>query len=584
MKKIGMLAMAALLLLAGCKPSGPVNPQNPSKDPSRDPGSSTDPVAEEVLKVNLTSRNIDVAAVDDYDVSFVNKAITIFLNYADREEAQALDVTFINLPADVEADYKNPYDYSGGKTQEVVFKRKGSTDESKWDKWTLAVEIEAEVPHFTSLTVAGTDITATEQKVHLPSGTDLSKLVVEFTVSPEGSVVRADAQVIASGDEVDFSDRINGVVFTIEGSEESYKVIAETSGISTITRVWGRYVNPKSVDYDNWYEDKLGFSWKQKANWDRNVAIDDNYVYLAATESNDGADGVLAKIWAIDINNADNVKALQIPADIPAQHKTAGLAVVPDGNGTRLLFCTMAMNNAHNFQVYSYTSVDAAPELVLDVPYANLNKRVGDRFTFFGTWQKGEICTVSWSDGTAFIFPVENGKVSATPVTANLRNGGLTNDVAGNAAKLLYVKDNQYVWTGIHLPVAYTRDGNTFVQTQVATTGATGFPKTAHGLVFFEVNGERYGAFTARVNSFQSSALRIFPVGTDASVADILALEDPFAKSWKFGIADPDVEQNEAAGEKDGNGVADTAVRVINGTVYLVSVGCGSGISLFKLQ
>ncbi len=584
MKKIGMLAMAALLLLAGCKPSGPVNPQNPSKDPSRDPGSSTDPVAEEVLKVNLTSRNIDVAAVDDFDVSIVNKAITIFLNYADREEAQALDVTFINLPADVEADYKNPYDYSGGKTQEVVFKRKGSTDESKWDKWTLAVEIEAEVPHFTSLTVAGTDITATEQKVHLPSGTDLSKLVVEFTVSPEGSVVRADAQVIASGDEVDFSDRINGVVFTIEGSEESYKVIAETSGISTITRVWGHYVNPKSVEYDYWYEYKLGFSWKQKPNWDRNVAIDDNYVYLAATESNDGADGILAKIWAIDINNADNVKALQIPADIPAQHKTAGLAVVPDGNGTRLLFCTMAMNNAHNFQVYSYTSVDAAPELVLDVPYANLNKRVGDRFTFFGTWQKGEICTVSWSDGTAFIFPVENGKVSATPVTANLRNGGLTNDVAGNAAKLLYVKDNQYVWTGIHLPVAYTRDGNTFVQTQVATTGATGFPKTAHGLVFFEVNGERYGAFTARVNSFQSSALRIFPVGTDASVADILALEDPFAKSWKFGIADPDVEQNEAAGEKDANGVADTAVRVINGTVYLVSVGCGSGISLFKLQ
>lgn len=585
MKKISMMAVAALLLFAGCKPTDPVNP-NPSKDPSNDPGGSQDPQKEEVLKVDISRRNIDVAGVDEYDLSIVDKTVTIILEYADRDEAKALDIAFINLPDGVEADYKNPFDYSDGKTQQVVFKRTGSTDENAWDKWTVGVEVEAEIPHFVSLVVGGNEISEPQQELLFAAGTDLTAIVVEYVVSPQGSVVRADGNPIESGAAVDFSDQLNGVVFTIDGAEEtSFLVKAKLGGINSIERVWAKYVKPTSVEYDNWYENKLGFSWTEKGNWDRNVAIDDQYVYLAATESNAGKAGdLLAKIWAIDITNPDNVKALQIPESIPGQHKTAGLAVAPDGDGTRLLFCCMAMNDAHNFQVYSYTSVDAAPEKVLDVPYSSLNKRVGDRITFFGTWQKGEICTVSWTDGTAFLFPVENGKVSATPITADLRNGGLASAMGGNGPKLNFIKDNQYIWCGTARPVLLTREGNTFTQVVATAGGDLGFPAPAHGMVFFEVSGEGYAAFTCRRNSFQSSMLRIFKLQDKNDLAASLSVEDPFANSWKFGIGDPDLEGNENAGNKDANGVADTAVREINGTLYLVSAGCGSGISLFKIQ
>ena len=70
---------------------------------------------------------------------------------------------------------------------EIVFKKAGSTDESKWDKWTVGVDVAAEIPHFVELSVAGVEITSAEQTIKMAGGSDLSKLVVEYVVSPEGS-------------------------------------------------------------------------------------------------------------------------------------------------------------------------------------------------------------------------------------------------------------------------------------------------------------------------------------------------------------------------------------------------------------
>ncbi len=586
MKKILMLFAAAALMFAACNPKE--QPKDPSKDPSKDAPVSADPSVdpgktEEKLSVDLTRRNFDIAGDFDYDIAIDGKTATIQLAYADKDEAQALDIEFIGLPSGVEADYTNPYDYSDGKTQEIVFKKAGSTDESKWDKWTVGVDVAAEIPHFVELSVAGVEITSAEQTIKMAGGTDLSKLVVEYVVSPEGSVVKADGVAIASGAEVDFSDMLNGVVISIEGGEETFTVKIETSGIHKITRVWGKYAKPVTVEDDGWYTNKLGLDWTVKGNWDRNVAIDDKYVYLAATESNAGTAGdYLAKIWAIDINNPDNVKELKIPEGLSAQHKTAGLAIAPDGNGTRLLFCTMAMAAAHKYEIYSYTSPDADPELVASFPYSDIGKRVGDRITFFGTWQDGEICSVSWTDGSAIIIPVVAGKDRKEFFTADLKNGGLTATVGGNGAKLVKYSNDEYIWCGTGNPIVMSRDGNTFTQ-KLLTTKDQGFGSPIHGFNFFTVKGERYAVFAGRVNSFQSSNVRIFPLSDD-SLQTSLMDADPFAKSWKFGLGDPDIEQNETAGYKDANGIADTAVREIGGVTYIVAAGCGSGISLFKAE
>ena len=586
MKKVFMAVAAVMMLFAACKPSEQNPSGDPSKDASKDPSESpvvnpSDDPSGEAVSVVLQRRNIDVAGDFDYDVLIneADKLVTVVIAYADADEAKALDVEFISLPSGVVADYVNPYDYSNGKTQEIVFKKNGSTDSSKWDKWTLGVEVLAEVPHLTSLTVEGMDILGDDVTLTFPNGMDLTGLIVTYTVSPEGSKVLADGVQIQSGDAVDFSDQLNGVTITVEGGDESYVIKAKTSGINKITRVWGHYLNPVTVE-DNWYSDVLGFDWSVKENWDRNVAIDDQYVYLAATESNDGAGGVLAKIWAINISNDNEVIALTIPEDIPAQHKTAGLAVAPDGSGTRLLFSTMAMSDAHRFQVYSYTSPTAAPERVLDVPYGSIGERIGDRITFFGTWQKGEICAVSFA-GAAYLFPVDNGKVSESFIKCDLKNGGLTTAVGGNGTKLVKYSETEYLWCGTGRPLVLRREGNTFTQELLQEEG---FPSPSHGFSFFEVGGEKYAAFAARVNSYTSAEIRVFGLYYE-TLAESLEKNTISEHSWKFGLGDPDVDSNNAkAGLKDSNGIADTAARTIDGTLYLVGVGCGAGISLFKAE
>ena len=585
MKKIFLFAATALFMAVACTPS--TEPVNPSGDPSRDPSGSSDPgTTEEKLEVSITRRNIDIAGEFDYEITTVDaeKKIVVTLEYADRDEAQALDVEFIGLPSGVVADYTNPYDYSEGKTQEIVFKKEGSTDQTKWDVWILGVNVKPEVPHFVELSVADIAITSAEQTIRLAAGTDLSKLVVTYVVSPEGSIVKANGTAFQSGAEVDFSDQLNGVQITVEGGEDVFLVKAETSGINKVTRIWGHYLKPVTLE-DSWYADVLGMDWSVKKNWDRNVAIDDNYAYLAATESNDGAGGTLAKIWAISLADPTQVVAMSVPADLSAQHRTAGLAVAPDGDGTRLLFCTMAMAAAHKYEVYSYTSPTAEPELVVSIDYSSIGKRVGDRITFFGTWEKGEICSVSWTDGTAVIVPITNG-VAGSFFTADLKNGGLTTTVGGNGAKLVKYSETEYLWCGTGNPIAYTREGNTFTQT-LLTTKEMGFGSPNHGFNFFEVKGEKYAVFAYRVNNYQSSEARIFAISGE-NLPESLANNDMSAHSWKFGLGDPDISQdsnqNQSAGFQDANGICDTAVREMGNFTYIVAAGCGSGISLIKAE
>ena len=104
MKKILMLFAAAALMFAACNPKE--QPKDPSKDPSKDAPVSADPSVdpgktEEKLSVDLTRRNFDIAGDFDYDIAIDGKTATVQLAYADKDEAQALDIEFIGLPSGV---------------------------------------------------------------------------------------------------------------------------------------------------------------------------------------------------------------------------------------------------------------------------------------------------------------------------------------------------------------------------------------------------------------------------------------------------------------------------------------------------
>ncbi|MBR0109404.1 MAG: hypothetical protein IJM05_02255, partial [Bacteroidales bacterium] len=200
MKKfLTLLAMASMFAFASCGPDNPDTPDNP------DPGKQTP-------TLTLSAANIDVSGIDgDYMAVVDNaaKTIKISLEYADKENAKALTVSFLNIPEGFTTEYQKTFNYSNGATQTVTFKY----EEKTAAEYVISVTIGAADPKFLTLTVNGID--ALSGEVRMASAASLSHLPVEFTVDPEDVVVTVNGAPVASGDELDFNDKLNGVTFTL---------------------------------------------------------------------------------------------------------------------------------------------------------------------------------------------------------------------------------------------------------------------------------------------------------------------------------------------------------------------------------
>ena len=89
MKKfLTLLAMASMFAFASCGPDNPETPDKPDPDPV-------------IPTLTLSAANIDVTGIDgDYMavVDNATKSIKISLEYADKENAKALSVSFVKLP------------------------------------------------------------------------------------------------------------------------------------------------------------------------------------------------------------------------------------------------------------------------------------------------------------------------------------------------------------------------------------------------------------------------------------------------------------------------------------------------------
>lgn len=558
MKKVLMFFAAAALTLAACNPKE--QPKDPSKDPSTDP--SKDPgQTEEKLDVALTRNNFDIAGEFDYDITINGKTATIQLAYEDREEAQALDLEFINLPKDVEADYTNPYDYSDGKTQEIVFKKAGSTDSSKWDKWTVGVSVAAEIPHFVELTVDGIEIIHAEQTIMMSSGVDLTKLVVEYVVSPEGSVVKADGVAIESGAEVDFSDMLNGVVITVEGGVETYTVKIETSGISGIEKVWGYSWASDGGDwYGNCYQGVFDHN-------DRNVALDNKYAYLSASTGASKDFG----IYAIDLSDSRNVIRLSTEgmATDACAHPVSDINVISDGNSTKLLVSNLTTASGHHLRLYSYDNPTSSPVLFMDYALTS-TARFGDKFQVIGDLSSGELVFFdSASRNTVYVFTISNGVVDVANPLILKADTTLGNNVSG----CYKYSDTEYMYAGNSLdPIVFRREGNNLV-----TAYVTDMRYSVHGINFFEFNGQKYMTWMKFIDTQTNAELRIGALYFD-TLAESLEKND----FTEHTIVRKLSEENSSY--QNGNQAGDIDIRVIDGTTYVLANACGTGISLFKLK
>ena len=516
------------------------------------------------VNIAITQDMVEVDGVSgDYLVVVdpASKTIAIELAYEDAAELQALTVNFVNLPSGVTAEPLT-HNFSNGATAQAVFTKDG-VDVT----YTVSATIAAADPHFVSATL--NDVEVSGGTVKLSGSADLTKVVFEYTVAPEDTKVYIGDDEVASGSEVDFSDKVNGVTFTLKcgevTKEETIKVT--TTGISSVKRVWGHYVAPVSVDNDNWYDGTTVPS----AGWERNIAMDDSYVYMPQAGGKN--------IYVLSIADGSLVTTLTSDIFQGGTHLVSDAEVVDNGASSVLLVCNMASGDAATLKVYQYNSIDSEPTVALSYPLG-ANIRLGDKFTVEGDWQSGRLIFVDYtasSDRKAYAFNITSGVINATPEILSLGNVIPGQNSIGGIYRY---SDSEYLYAGTGAANSVMSvEGNTF-EVAYALSDGERFTYPMQDAHFFTFNDQKYLSYVRLLNSYQDGALKIQEVNYDTLKETMESVDT--GTDRQLGLGDP-TELN-ITGTKNGNGCGASDVRVVNGKTYIAACVLGAGISLFELE
>ncbi len=513
----------------------------------------------------LTNENIEVEDLtEDYTVIVSNTDYTIDIEiaYADKDELSALKVNIINLPDGAEADpASSSYDYTDGNTQSIAISNNGYTQ-----AFVISASCSAAEPHFISATLNGT--AASNGTARLSGTTDLTAVTFEYEVSPSETTVSLAGEEIESGSTVDFSDKINGVTFTLtcDGVSATETITVVTTGIGSVERVWGHYVAPVNTT-DDWFGTSVAAS-----GWERTCTMDDNYVYMAKAKSGDDKG-----CYAIDITDPSQVKELSMTGiNAEGTFHTSDAVVVNDGTSTRLLLCNMANAADSHLYVYSYTSVDDDPTTVLDYTLPEAY-RFGDKFTVWGDWSEGSLNFYDYAGNEILAsFAISGGTINSTPTLYTL-NYGTAKD--GGIGAMYKYSDTEYMWAGAGTyPHIYSYADGTFTET--VNLEEYGFPNPTHAPIFFDFNNQSYMAYIQLENSYCDATLRIIELNYD-TLTESLENNTMTTVCYKYGLGDPD---EVITGNSNGNGLGDACLREINGETYIVAMAPSTGVSLFKLN
>ena len=552
---------AALVLFAACEPA---------------------PTPE--VSFTLTNDNVEVAGLTADALVVVDaaaKTAAIEVAYADKAQLQALQVNFVGIPSDVTVE-NFTFDFSTGATKEVAVSQNGATD-----TYVFSATCASPEPKFVTMSLVPSKLTTDENDVEvyvpavaeaavaggvakLKGSANLAVVAFNYTVSPANTKVLVDGQEIASGAIVDFSDKVNGVTFTLkcEDVEETANVKVVTTGFSSIERVWARYIKPETTDA-NWFGEPLA---AENGSTYRYAAMDGKYVYLPKAGG--------PEVNVIDAMTGEFVKQLNCEGIDGGVHKTSSVQVADNNGSSVVLVANLVNAKDSHLKVYAWSALDAAPAVALDyvLPEAY---RFGDKFQFEGTWAEGRLIFVSYAgnaDRPVAIFDVKNGVVNAEPTLVKI--GSVAKN--GNSICGLYkYSDTEYMWAGTgDLFATYDVNGNTFTQNYQCADGAR-FSHPMHDVHFITYNEQKYAVYCRLLNGYQDAAVRFMELNGDTLKASVEGADVTTDKQVALG----DPEKDYVTAIKNGNGCGSCDVyQAADGTVYVLGYAPGAGMSMFKLK
>lgn len=339
----------------------------------------------------------------------------------------------------------------------------------------------------------------------------------------------------------------------LDRSDIVYLGEIKTTGITASRTMWKKFNSA-------WYSE-----FTSSGNI-RNIAMDDNYVYMVHA----GGPG----IHAVNLMDGAFVKSLSTTGIETGTHKTSDANVIDSENGTKLLVCNLASGKDQVLKLYSYDSIDAEPVILLAYTLPDAY-RLGDHFTVEGTWENGRLLFYDYNQtGKVAIFKITDGNVSASPefMTLATKPGGNI----GAMYKYPF-NDNEYMYGGAGGRMdVFSVSGLNATRTFEVTDGGT-FSNDIHGISFFTVGGRKYMSHVGLYDDRASGRIKIAELKGATLAASMSGITHP----WNFYLAGDDAS---VKGASNGNAAGDAAFRVIGGKVYLAGNVPGSGIRVVELK
>ena len=371
---------------------------------------------------------------------------------------------------------------------------------------------------------------------------------------------------------------LNGEDFDLKGLSYgnlvtyiSFSYYAPPPGLSVI-RMWGKY----STETASW-SDYLG---DFTAGADRNVALDDNYIYIAETNTS-------KNLWAISLQDPGIYKRL--PVGTVADEGIFYLScprIIPntsaDINGGKDVLAVSNMN-AGDPKLYVYADgIDADPRVIKMSTWAS--RRLGDTFTFWGSMQGGILFFKDFSspDGTVsfklnglsamwlvgrIVAPAAAGAGAYFPFPDNINQG------------VSSVRGGETAWLTTASKDLYTLEGADKEPTLAELSGY--FADTAFR--FFEFDGKRYIAYTRQVSPSDG---RLFILEGEAgqSWSGMLEKRNVIYQAAIQNDTEQEGLDDTPSPKASGNSGMDLDVRIAGNEVYIAVVKQNVGLSLFRMS
>ena len=416
--------------------------------------------------------------------------------------------------------------------------------------------------------------------------------LTEETTFPEGSLELPESLTIPAGETSaqadlkivtlpEFSGDYKAVVTAKVNDADLTPVTVDFSKEPELTfeRVWGLY---NSAAEANWFAGITVDGAGMAATTDRNIAMDDEYIYLAKSSQ-------YPQIFAIDRTDPTKVKKLDITGIAGGTHAISCVRVVKNTdasiNGGKDILLVSNLKGDYQLKVYAYINgIDKAPVQVLEWQWDNWAgascwRRYGDKFTVTGTWQSGALWFQGQSDGKALYFPLKGGieKDKCVDKTGEVSH---VIDASANTIKDIAVYPGQeatVLVTSWSKAAFWTNSGSKNGNNWITWNEGDLMPslKNSYGYKFFEFGGKKYIAYTL-LESTKKSRVQImedngnFKTSLEAKAG---LMEAPLQNASDYAAASP----------AEGGNNGDCSVRVIGEEVYIAAMHQDVGLSLFKM-